>query len=114
MCDQNKNKRIDYREFIAATVRKQLFDSENSREQNFNLLVQSFNVFDQDSNGQIQKEEIIEFLKKTNNDISESCAEHIIKEVDHNGDGMICFKEFVAMMQNKFNTDIQASQYLNE
>lgn len=31
-CDQNKNNKIDYREFIAATVRKQLFNTENSRE----------------------------------------------------------------------------------
>lgn len=37
--DQNMNSSIDYREFIAATVRRKLFGNANNSKKNFNLIV---------------------------------------------------------------------------
>lgn len=37
--DQNKNSSIDYREFIAATVRRKLFGNARNSKKNFNLIV---------------------------------------------------------------------------
>ena len=49
--DQNNNNEIDYREFIAATIRKKLFGDKDNTEKNMSLLIQSFNYFDIDENG---------------------------------------------------------------
>lgn len=56
--DQNQNNSIDYREFIAAQARRQLFENPKKQDKNFNMIVQSFNFFDVNDDGVITKDEI--------------------------------------------------------
>ena len=51
--DQNQNNSIDYREFIAAQARRQLFQNPKKQDKNFNMIVQSFNFFDVNDDGVI-------------------------------------------------------------
>ena len=62
-------------------------------------MMQAFNFFDHDGNGEISKEELNEFLKANNPDMTEEIAEYMIQEVDINNDGSIQFEEFVKMMK---------------
>ena len=62
-------------------------------------MMQAFNFFDHDGNGEISKEELNEFLKANNPEMTEEIAEYMIQEVDTNNDGFIQFEEFVKMMK---------------
>ena len=99
--DQNKNDKIDYREFIAATIYKKLF-SKDQIEKNMQMLEQAFNFFDQDEDGEICKEELAAVIKKDNPEIDDGVLEYMINEVDADGDGKVNFQEFKNMMHNKF------------
>jgi len=97
--DQNQNNSIDYREFIAAQARRQLFQNPKKQDKNFNMIVQSFNFFDVNDDGVITKDEIAQLLKIDNNDLSEEVLEYMIQQVDTDNDGTVCFEEFVRMMK---------------
>ena len=112
--DQNKNSSIDYREFIAATVRRKLFGDAHSAKKNFNLIVQSFNFFDLDENGLISKDEMALILRKENPDISDEIIEFMMQEVDTNNDGVCSFEEFINMMRVKFEEEEQQSEVYRE
>ena len=62
-------------------------------------MMQAFNFFDHDGNGEISKEELCDFLKANNPEMTEEIAEYMIHEVDINNDGSIQFDEFVKMMK---------------
>jgi len=97
--DQNQNNSIDYREFIAAQARRQLFSSPKKQDKNFNMIVQSFNFFDVNDDGVITKDEIAQLLKIDNADLSDEVLEYMIQQVDTDNDGTVCFEEFVRMMK---------------
>ena len=88
--DVDKNGRIDYTEFLAATLQKKNYLKKER-------LFEAFCVFDKDNNGYITKEEIIEVLK------AEKCQEKeidtYIKAADKNRDGVIDYKEFLEFME---------------
>ncbi len=56
--DINHNQRIDYREFMAVEAGRELFGNRKKQDKNFNLIVQSFNFFDQDNDGKISSEDL--------------------------------------------------------
>lgn len=118
-------------EFIAATVRKQLFDNINVEEdlhdltahpltnqgknteanskksQKFKQVVQAFQFFDSDSTGFIEKSDLKKLLQSNGNeDVSDEVLEYIISEVDKNNNGKIGIEEFMTMMQGKYDQDI--------
>ena len=60
LIDQNKNGKIDYMEFIAATIRNQLFASTSISEST--QLIQAFQFFDIDNTGFISKKNLKQLL----------------------------------------------------
>ncbi|CAH0476674.1 unnamed protein product [Peronospora belbahrii] len=79
---------VDYPEFLAATMKRNLA---NQKEH----LMNAFNYFDTTNTGHITKADLVQFMG------SEEQAQEIINDVDANGDGVISFEEFVAMMDRK-------------
>jgi calcium-dependent protein kinase len=90
--DVDHNGKIDYSEFIAATLqRANYFRSDR--------LLEAFMNFDKDNSGKISKDELIVALKAEKSQEKE--IENFIKAVDKNKDGKIDYNEFLALMQNK-------------
>jgi calcium-dependent protein kinase len=89
--DSDKNKMIEYEEFLRATVNlDDLLTEEN--------LLMAFNNFDDDGSGMLTHEEIKIALGMINDDPENYIIEKIIAELDINGDGLISFIEFKELM----------------
>ena len=87
--DVDQNGRIDYTEFLAATIQKiNYFRNER--------LWEAFCMYDKDNDGHITKNELLEVLKAEKSQEKE--IEKYIKDVDKNGDGKIDYKEFLELM----------------
>ena len=87
--DVDKNGRIDYTEFLAASMQKKFYLKEER-------LYEAFSAFDKDGCGKITKEELMEVLNAEPEQEPE--IENIIKAADKNGEGSINYKEFLEMM----------------
>ena len=87
--DADKNGRIDYTEFLAATLDKQTYLKKER-------LYEAFCVFDKDGSGHISKQELVDVLKTEKSQEKE--IEKYIKAADKNGDGLIDYKEFLEHM----------------
>ena len=87
--DIGKNGKIDYTEFIAATLQKQNYLKKER-------LYEAFCLFDKDNCGSITKKELMETLKLDKSQEKE--AEAFIKDADKDGDGVIKYKEFLELM----------------
>jgi len=83
--DTDGSGKIDYTEFIAATMDVQGYNKES-------ILWQAFRVFDKDQDGVITKEELKEVLK------TDDVVAAAMKEADLDGDGTISFDEFCKTM----------------
>ena len=90
--DVDKNGRIDYSEFLAATLQKVNYSKQER-------LLEAFHKFDKDDSGFITKDELISTLKASKSQEKE--IEEIIKAVDKNGDGNIDYMEFLELMVSK-------------
>ncbi len=88
--DMSSTGKINYSEFLAASMDHNVFLKKE-------YLVNAFNEFDKDKNGKITSAELKEILGKDTN-ISASVWDDMIKAADTNGDGVIDFDEFMAMM----------------
>ena len=90
--DTDNSGNIDYTEFIAASLDKNIYLQENK-------LYEAFKLFDVDGSGKISKDEIAYILgtEKKSKEI-----EKLFKKYDINNDGEIDFKEFVNMMKEEF------------
>ena len=87
--DTDKNGKIDYTEFLAATMEKKRFLKEER-------LYDAFSMLDKDHNGKITKEGLMSVLKlEPEND---KYVAELIKNADKNGDGVIDYKEFLDFM----------------
>jgi calcium-dependent protein kinase len=94
--DSDGSGKIDYTEFLAATLDKKVYIQED-------VCWAAFRVFDRNGDGKISKEE----MKMVLGDDSVGDAMHkdaqtikaIIEEIDTNGDGEIDFPEFMQMMR---------------
>lgn len=99
--DTDGSGKIDYTEFLAATMEKSIYMKEDK-------LHQAFKMLDQDGNGKISREELKNvlgskynlvfcfylkqkiFLKEElGHEYTESYWDNMIKEVDKNGDGEV-------------------------
>jgi len=87
--DVDKSGRIDYSEFVAATMEKKKF-TERDR------CWAAFRTFDINGDGTITKEELMQVIE--NPDLRIDNAAQFISEVDSNQDGRVDFEEFMAMM----------------
>ncbi|KAJ9528579.1 hypothetical protein QJQ45_020442 [Haematococcus lacustris] len=91
--DVNGNSRIDYEEFLAATMHITKLNKEDN-------MIEAFRHFDKDNSGFITKDEIITALREVGEEPDEVEVQTIIKSVDKNGDGTIDYEEFCVMMRN--------------
>ena len=64
-------------------------------------LINAFNVFDKNRDGQITKEDFRGIINNLGEKLTQSEIEEILKEADLDGDGTIDFNEFVKMMVSK-------------
>merc|ERR1719277_1641136 len=88
--DTDGSGKVDYTEFIAATLDHKEYTSKS-------VLWQAFRVFDKDGDGCITKRELTQVLQM--DDLKDSKKlDEIIDEVDLDGDGNISFDEFSKMM----------------
>lgn len=94
--DSDGSGSIDYTEFIAATLDKKLYIKNDA-------MWSAFRVFDLDGDGKITQEELAQVLGGDSADhlyehFGKEKVQQMLKEVDVNGDGVIDFEEFKAMM----------------
>ena len=91
--DTDHNNKIDYTEFLAANIDKNIFLKQEK-------LKEAFRAFDINDTGAIKKEDIIRLLKLENVPEKNSIANSIIEENDFDKDDKINFKDFLSVMQN--------------
>ena len=91
--DTNKNKVIDFEEFVNLMN----VPPECSQEE----IIEAFKVFDQNGDGYVTRDELKKVMEGLGEKLSEQEVEEMIKEVDIDGDGKINYQEFVVMMADK-------------
>merc|ERR1712224_1065392 len=93
--DTDGSGKIDYTEFLAATMERSVYMKEEK-------LHAAFSLLDLDGNGRISKDELKQVLGKESDykNVDDKYWENMIKEVDKNGDGEIDYSEFIDMMNN--------------
>ena len=89
--DFAENKRINYSEFIAATINVNEFLTEER-------LMAIFNQFDIDNSGKITKDNLKQAFSKYGRDIHEHDIDDILKKHDLAGDQAISYEEFKKMI----------------
>mmetsp|Transcript_14523 Transcript_14523/g.31599 ORF Transcript_14523/g.31599 Transcript_14523/m.31599 type:complete len:150 (+) Transcript_14523:114-563(+) len=93
--DADGNGTIDFPEFLTLMARKmQSADTEDE-------LKEAFKVFDQDGSGFIDPNELRTVMTSLGEKLTDDEVDDMIKEADKNGDGKICYEEFVNMMLSK-------------
>lgn len=95
---------IDYTEFLAATLNKKRYLQRD-------VVWAAFQKFDKNGNGQIDRDELELVF---NSDVTQvmhlenkNALEDLLKEVDTNGDGVIGFEEFFAMLSRHSKGDAE-------
>ena len=94
--DTDKNNKIDYTEFLAATLEKKTYLKEER-------LYETFCMLDNDNDGKITKEELMNVLKLESTD--DKYVTDLIKSADANNDGVIDYKEFLDFIGYKKKSD---------
>ena len=87
--DADGNGKIDYTEFIAATLQKRIFLKKET-------LFEAFSALDEDKNCKITKDELMKILRLQPQ--QDKFVSKLIDSADKNGDGVIDYKEFLEMM----------------
>jgi len=87
--DADNNGKIDYTEFIAATLQRQIFLKKET-------LFEAFSALDSDRDCKITKAELMKILRLQPKE--DKFAIKLIELADKNGDGVIDYKEFLQMM----------------
>lgn len=92
--DGDGSGQIDYTEFLAATIDKQVYAREE-------VMWSAFRTFDLDGDGRITMAELRKVLEDGTMEAAVNAAyiAGVMKEIDANGDGEIDFNEFVEMMK---------------
>lgn len=85
--DYHNNNKINYSEFLAATIDVQQFLTDSR-------LCAIFNQFDTDSSGKITAENIVFAMQKLGKQISQEEVDEMINSHDQTGDRMLNFAEF--------------------
>ncbi|SCM13041.1 calcium-dependent protein kinase 5, putative [Plasmodium chabaudi adami] len=94
--DTDGNGLIDYTEFLAACLDHSILEQDA-------VCRNAFKVFDANGDGIISKDELLNVLSFSNDQMtfSKEIIESIIKEVDANNDGYIDYDEFYKMMSSR-------------
>ena len=89
--DEDGNGIIEYNEF------KMMI--EKMKEDQDDLVIEAFKVFDKDQNGKITIDEFGEVMKQLGENITNEEIEHIYREADDDNNGYITFDEFNGIYQ---------------
>ena len=89
--DTDKSGKIDYTEFIAASLEKNIFLNEGK-------LKEAFKLFDTDGSGKISRSEITMIL---GHESTQGELDKLFEKYDNNKDGEIDFEEFIHMMKKR-------------
>lgn len=95
--DTNGTGVIDYSEFLAATIDRQVLMQRD-------VCWEAFRVFDLDGDGKLSREELGKLLRGhagLQTQVDDSKIQKMIDEVDASGDGSIDFDEFCAMLRGQ-------------
>ena len=87
--DTDKNNKIDYTEFLAATLEKKTYLQKER-------LFEAFCMMDKDNDGKITKDELKSILKLESAD--DKLIEDLMNKADTNKDGVIDYEEFLNFM----------------
>ena len=91
--DTDKSGKIDYTEWLAATLDEKSYLKEAR-------LFEVFKAFDKDESGKISKEELMKLLQVEDDP---ERINKIMEDIDKNKDGYIDYNEFLDMMTNSAN-----------
>ncbi|KAK6167458.1 hypothetical protein SNE40_021482 [Patella caerulea] len=91
--DTNKNKVIEFDEFVGLMKKKQ-----RTREDEQNDMLRAFKIVDRDSNNFIDKYELKRLMTKLGEALTEEQVDLMIKVGDLNRDGKIDYNEFVKFL----------------
>ena len=91
--DYHNNKKINYSEFLAATIDIRNFLTESR-------LKAVFNQFDTDSSGKITEENIFLAMQKLGREMDRKEIHEMILQHDKTGDGCLSFAEFKSIFFN--------------
>ncbi|KAJ3342980.1 hypothetical protein HDU83_005857 [Entophlyctis luteolus] len=100
--DEDKNGTIEFDEFIHLMARKMRDnDTEEELKSAFNAFAQltRMQVFDRDGDGFISVLELKEVMESLGETLTEKDISLMMKDFDSNGDGLIDYNEFRAMMR---------------
>ncbi|EYC14046.1 hypothetical protein Y032_0042g679 [Ancylostoma ceylanicum] len=93
--DTDGNGCIEIDEFLQV-LRQQLLNPREERE-----LREVFGVFDKDDDGFISVDDLMTVMHSLGETLSGDAARQMIKEGDVDGDGMISFHEFIALIKGR-------------
>eukprot|EP01066_Platyproteum_vivax_P007222 Platyproteum_vivax@DN2772_c0_g1_i2.p1 len=92
--DLNRSGKIDYTEFLAATIEANVHANEG-------MCKAAFDIFDTDKTGKISAQELSQVLGGSIHEQSLEEYESMVREVDSNDDGLIDFHDFMASVKRQ-------------
>ena len=92
--DYHNNGKINYSEFLSATINVQKFMTDQR-------LLAIFNQFDTDGSNKITEDNIYYAMQKLGHEIPKTEIHNMIKQHDLTNDGMLSFEEFKSIFFDK-------------
>lgn len=97
--DTDQNGVIDFDEFVAI-MRTHLYTEDTVPDLDAELL-EAFRIFDRNGDGFITKEELRQALLNLGERLTDEELDRMMADADTDGNGLIDYPEFAAMMRNK-------------
>ncbi|GMJ15125.1 calcium-dependent protein kinase 1 [Hibiscus trionum] len=107
VADVDGNGVLDYGEFVAVTIHLQKMENDEH-------FRRAFMFFDKDGSGYIELDELRDALADESGETDVDALNDIMREVDTDKDGRICYDEFVAMMKAGTDWRKASRQYSRE
>jgi len=101
--DLDGSGRIDYTEFLASTLDQRNYLSKG-------VVECAFATFDASGKGRISRKELAKIMGVSIQD--HAAIEELLREVDKDGDGMVNFDDFLAMMQHTPTGDNEVESFM--